>query len=106
MSIKEELLKMEKEKMKKIKEKGEGFIKVEVKDGTIEASSNLKMSGKVLLMALIILETLQRSIVENDSELKSVFKKLRNLSDDEIVKLISENSLMVKGNQDDSDKGK
>jgi len=105
MSIKEEFKKMEKEqKRESQKNIGNGMIKVEIKDGQIQASSQLHMPGKTLIMTLVILEALQRSIVENDKRVNTVFKKLRDLSDEEIIGIIKDHSFVVKDDNYESDK--
>ena len=99
MSIKEEFEKNQKNQ-KKSQEKllndiGNGIIKIEIKDGHIEASTKLNIPNKTLAMVLIMLEVLQRSMVEDDEKVKGILKNLRKISDKELMQLVEENSQIM-----------
>jgi len=97
MGIKDEFNKIRIQKEKEVnKNIGSGLIKVEIKDGHIEATSQLNMPHKTLVMSLLVLEALQRSIVEEDKNIKELFGQIRKLKDDELMKLIKENSALIK----------
>ena len=101
MSIKEDFEKNQtKGKIRKAKDIGSGIIKVEIKDGHIEASSNLNIPKDTLIMVLIILESLQRAIVENDSKIQAILKNLRRISDKELVQLVKENAEILEAGRD------
>ncbi|MDO4391527.1 MAG: hypothetical protein Q4C11_00275 [Clostridium sp.] len=101
MSIKEDF---EKNQVKKTKGKprdiGDGIIKVEIKNGHIEASSRLNVPKETLVMVLIILESLQRAMVENDTKIQSILKNLRRISDKELVQLVKENAEILEAGTD------
>lgn len=101
MSIKEDFERNQTGSKKgKARDIGKGIIKVEVKDGHIEASSNLNIPKDTLVMVLIILESLQRAIVENDSKIKSILQNLRRISDKELVQLVKENAEILEAGRD------
>lgn len=99
MSIKEEFEKNQRNQKKKedniVKDIGEGIIKIEIKDGHIEASTKLNIPTKTLVMVLIMLEVLQRSMVEDNEKVKDILKNLRNISDKELMQLVEENSKIM-----------
>ena len=43
-------------------------------------------------MVLIMLEVLQRSMVEDNEKLKNILKNLRKINDKELMQLVEENS--------------
>ncbi len=105
MSIKEEFEKNQTNdiKGKPKKDIGEGLIKVEIKDGHIEASSQLNVPKDTLVMVLIVMEALQRAIVENDTKLYEILNSLRKINNKEIIKLIKDNAEILKAGPDASD---
>ena len=101
MSIKDDFEQNQTKNRKgKARDIGKGIIKGEIKDGHIEASSNLNVPKDTLVMVLIILESLQRAIVENDSKIKSILQNLRRISDKELVQLVKENAEILEAGRD------
>lgn len=96
MSIKEEFKKNQRNQKDHqgniLKDIGNGIIKVEIKDGHIEASTKLNIPNQTLAMVLIMLEVLQRSMVEDNEKLKNILKNLRKINDKELMQLVEENS--------------
>ncbi len=104
MSIKEDLEKSQTTNKKiKTKDIGEGIIKVEIKDGHIEASSQIEAPTHTVIMALIVLEALQRAIVENDTKMSEMLKELRKINNAELMKIVKDNSEILKAGPDASD---
>lgn len=104
MSIKEDFEKNQTNKKRgKAKDIGNGTIKIEIKDGHIEATSHLDIPKHTLVMVLIVMEALQRAIVENDKKISSILKKLRRISDAELLELVKDNAEILKAGPYESD---
>lgn len=103
MSIKEDFEKNQIDQKKgEAPDIGNGIIKVEIKDGHIEATSQLDVPKHTLVIVLIVLEALQRAIVENDAKIYPILKNLRRISDEELMELVKNNAEILKAGPDAS----
>lgn len=104
MSIREDFEKNQTDKRRgKAKDIGNGTIKIEIKDGHIEATSHLDIPKSTLVMVLIVMEVLQRAIVENNKKINSILKNLRRISDSELLELVKENAEILRAGPYESD---